>query len=152
MIIDSIDNAQKYFRVHPLFEKAFDYINSINLASVTPGIYPIDGDNIRAIFSGNKGMTAVESIQEFECHNQHIDIQFCIKGKERFGWKPRTSCTAPKGEYDPAKDVLLYADEPTTYFELTDGQFVILFPEDVHAPMIAVDEEIIKKMVIKVKV
>ena len=148
MIIDSIDNAQKYFRVNPLFEKAFAYINSRNLASVTPGIYPIDGDNIRAIFSGNKGMTAVESIQEFECHNQHIDIQFCIKGKERFGWKPRTSCIAPKGEYDPEKDVLLYADEPTTYFELTDGQFVILFPEDVHAPMIAVDEEIIKKMVI----
>lgn len=152
MIIDSIDNAQKYFTVHPLFEKAFACINSMDLASVALGIYPIDGDNIRAIFSGNKGMTAAESINEFECHNQHIDIQFCIKGKERFGWKPRTSCIAPKGEYDPEKDVLLYADEPTTYFELTDGQFVILFLEDVHAPMIAVDDEIIKKMVIKVKV
>lgn len=152
MIIDSIDNAQKYFTVHPLFKKAFDYINRMDLASVAPGIYPFDGDNIRAIFSGNKGMTAAESTNEFECHNQHIDIHYCIKGKERFGWKPRSSCTAPKGEYDPEKDVLLYADEPTTYFELTDGQFVIFFPEDVHAPMIGVNEEIIKKMVIKVKV
>ena len=152
MIIDSIDNAQKYFAVHPLFEKAFAYINSVDLASVAPGIYPIDGDNIRAIFSSNKGMTAAESISEFECHNLHIDIQFCIKGKERFGWKPRTSCVAPKSEYDPEKDVLLYGDKPTTYFELTDGQFVILFPEDVHAPMIAVDDDIIQKLVIKVKV
>ncbi len=152
MIIDSINNAQKYFAVHPLFEKAFNFINSMDLASVAPGIYQIDGDNIRAIFSSNKGMRAVESIQEFECHHQHIDIQFCIKGKERFGWKPRTSCTAPKGEYDPEKDFMLYADEPTTYFELMDGQFVILFPEDVHAPMIAVDNDTIQKLVIKVKV
>lgn len=152
MIIDSLDNAQKYFTVHPLFEKAFAYITSADIAKVAPGIYQIDGDNIRAIFSNNKGMSAAESIQEFECHKQHIDIQLCIKGKERFGWRPRSSCVAPKGGYDPEKDVLFYADEPTTYFELTDGQFVILFPEDVHAPMIAVDDNTIQKLVIKVKV
>lgn len=151
MIIDSLDNAPKYFAVHPLFEKAFAYINGVNLATTAPGIYQIDGDNIRAIFSNNKGVTVAESIQEFECHNQHIDIQLCIKGKERFGWKPRTSCKAPKGGYSFEKDVLLYDDKPDTYFELTDGQFVILFPEDVHAPMIAADENTIQKLVIKVK-
>lgn len=151
MIIDSLNNAPKYFVVHPLFEKAFAYINSINLAEVAPGIHKVDGDNIRAIFSNNKGVTAA-SIQEFECHNQHIDIQLCIKGKEQFGWKPRNSCTTPKGDYSFEKDVLLYADKPDTYFELTDGQFVILFPEDVHAPMIAADENTIQKLVIKVKI
>jgi beta-galactosidase beta subunit len=36
------------------------------------------------------------------------------------------------------------------YSELTNGQFVIFFPEDVHAPMIG-DAEI-KKLVIKVKI
>ena len=152
MIIDSIDNAQRYFTVHPLFEKAFAYINSADIANAAPGIYQIDGDNIRAIFSNNKGVTAAESIQEFECHQQHIDIQLCIKGKERFGWKPISSCVAAKGEYDPEKDVLFYDDEPSNYFELTDGQFVILFPEDVHAPMIAVDDSTIQKLVIKVTV
>ncbi|MBP8115537.1 MAG: YhcH/YjgK/YiaL family protein, partial [Chitinophagaceae bacterium] len=35
------------------------------------------------------------------------------------------------------------------YFQLTNGQFVIFFPEDVHAPMIG--EGDIKKLVIKVK-
>ncbi|MBC7508809.1 MAG: YhcH/YjgK/YiaL family protein [Ferruginibacter sp.] len=152
MIIDSIDNAQKYFTVHPLFEKAFAFINSVELANVAPGIYQIDRDNIIAIFSHNKGMSTVESINEFECHHQHIDIQLCIRGKERFGWKPSSSCVAPKGEYDPEKDVLFYGDEPGTYFELTDGQFVIFFPEDVHAPMIAVDDNKIQKLVIKVKI
>ena len=27
-------------------------------------------------------------------------------------------------------------DTPDTFFQLTDGQFAIFFPEDVHAPMI----------------
>jgi len=41
-------------------------------------------------------------------------------------------------------------DAPDMFFGLTDGQFVIFFPEDVHAPMIGEDE--IKKLVIKVKI
>jgi len=36
------------------------------------------------------------------------------------------------------------------YFQLTNHQFAIFFPEDVHAPMIG--EGQIKKMVIKVKI
>ena len=152
MIIDSLDNAPKYFDLHPLFEKAFAYINGTNLATTAPGIYQVDGDNIRAIFSNNKGVTVAASIQEFECHNQYIDIQLCIKGKEQFGWKPRTSCISPKCNYSFEKDVLLYEDKPDTYFELTDGQFVILFSEDVHAPMIKADENTIQKLVIKVKI
>jgi YhcH/YjgK/YiaL family protein len=38
------------------------------------------------------------------------------------------------------------------FFQLTNGQFVILFPEDVHAPMIAVNDKTIKKLVIKVRI
>ena len=51
MIIDSVDNAYKYYAVNPLFEKAFAYIGSADLAGVEPGKYDIDGDRIRAIFS-----------------------------------------------------------------------------------------------------
>ena len=43
-----------------------------------------------------------------------------------------------------------YSDAPGMYFQLTDNQFAIFFPEDVHAPMIGEGE--IKKMVIKVKI
>jgi beta-galactosidase beta subunit len=35
------------------------------------------------------------------------------------------------------------------HFTLNSGEFVIFYPEDVHAPMIGEDE--IKKMVIKVR-
>ena len=150
MIIDTIENAHKYFSVHPLFAPAFAYINSQDLDLVEPGKYEVDGDNLKAIYSNKEGMTAEESTAKFECHNAHIDIQVCINGKESMGWKPRQNCTLPKGEYNAEKDVLFFADAPEMFFQLGNRQFVILFPEDVHAPMIG--EGPIRKLVIKVKI
>jgi len=150
MIIDTLSNSEKYNCVHPLFAKAFEYIKSQNLASIEDGKSEIDGENLRAIVSNKKGMTAAESIAKFECHDKHIDIQLCIKGKEKFGWKPRGDCKEQRGEYNAEKDVVFYSDTPDMYFDLTDNQFAIFFPEDVHAPMIGESE--IKKMVIKVKI
>jgi YhcH/YjgK/YiaL family protein len=150
MIIDTIKNASKYFSVHPLFENAFEYITSTDLANTADGKYEVDGDNLKAIISNKNGMTAEESVSKFECHDKHIDIQLCIKGKETFGWKPRESCKKQNGEYNAEKDVVFYNDAPDMYFQLNDGQFVIFFPEDVHAPMIG--EGPIKKLVIKVKI
>jgi biofilm protein TabA len=149
MIIDTIQNASRYYPVHPLFEKAFAYINRTDLDKVEPGKYEIDGDNLRAIFSNKKGMTAAESVAKFECHNKFIDIQLGISGKETMAWKPRADCNTENGGYNSEKDVQLYSETPDTYFDLVGGQFVIFFPEDVHAPMIGTDE--IKKLVIKVK-
>lgn len=149
MIIDHLKNAARYENLHPHFAKAFEYINSQDLVSLEAGKFEIDGDNLRAIVSDKQGMTAAESIAKFECHNKHIDIQVCIRGKEQMGWKSRENCTLQKGEYNEDKDVVFYNDAPGTYFGLTDGQFVIFYPEDVHAPMIS--DGMVKKMVVKVK-
>jgi len=150
MIIDSLSNAKKYFCVHPLFAKAFEYIQSQNLEMIEPGTYDISGDQLKAIVSDKAGKTVEESTAKFECHDKHIDIQLCIKGKEKIGWKPRNTCSQQKAEYNPEKDVTFFKDAPDMYFQLTGGQFAIFFPDDVHAPMIGEGE--IKKMVIKVKV
>jgi YhcH/YjgK/YiaL family protein len=149
MIIDTLTNAEKYLCVHPLFAKAYEYIKSVNLSAIEEGNYEIS-DELRAIVSDKNGRSLSESIGKFECHNKHIDIQLCINGKEQIGWKPRECCIHKKDEYDVAKDVTFYEDEPDTYFYLTQNQFVIFFPEDVHAPMIG--DGMIKKMVIKVKI
>ena len=150
MIIDHLSNAKKYFCIHSLFAKAFEYICAQNLATIEAGKYDIDGDNLKAIASSKKGMTPEESAAKFECHDKHIDIQLCINGKEQIGWKPRDTCTQQKGDYNAEKDVVFYTDTPDMYFHLTNNQFAIFFPEDVHAPMIGEDE--IKKMVVKVKI
>lgn len=147
MIIDTLENSGKYSSVHPLFKKAFDFLNTIDLKNIEVGKYEI-GEGLNYVVVEKEGMTAEESIAKFECHNKNIDIQLCISGKEKLGWKPRATCKFMKGEYNPEKDVQFYQDAPDMYFELTDNQFAIFFPEDVHAPMIA--DTVIKKLIVKV--
>jgi biofilm protein TabA len=150
MIIDTLANAGKYHCVHSHFAQAFQYVASQDLNALEPGNYEIAGEDLKAVLMDKPGKTAAESLEKFECHDRHIDIQVLIQGNEQIGWKPRIDCRQPKGEYNPDKDVLFYNDEPDMYFQLKRGQFVILFPEDVHAPMIS--EGTIKKLVIKVKI
>ena len=149
MIVDTIQNASKYFSVHPLFARAFEFIDQTDLANAADGKSDIV-EGLKAIFSNKSGVAAEASVAKFECHNQHIDIQLCINGVETIGWKPREKCVAENGGYNPEKDVQLYNEQPDMYFQLTNGQFAIFFPEDVHAPMIGDGE--IKKLVIKVRI
>jgi biofilm protein TabA len=148
MIIDTLENAGKYTSLHPRFAQAFDYLKSIDLNTIEPGKFEIDGKDLHASVSAKEGVQTADS--KFEAHNSFIDIQVCISGKETMGWKPRAKCVDPKGEFNTEKDVIFYNDQPDMYFTLTDGQFVIFYPEDVHAPMIG--EGIIKKLVVKVKI
>jgi len=149
MIIDTLQNASKYFSAHPLFAQAFKYIHDTDLANAADGKGDI-AEGLKFIFSNSPGKTKEASLSKFECHNKNIDIQLCINGLETIGWKPREKCVTPNGDYNAEKDVQFYNDAPDTFFQLMDGQFAIFFPEDVHAPMIG--EGSIKKLVIKVKI
>ena len=150
MIIDSLSNIDRYVSLHPHFKKAFEYLCSQEIESIETGKYHLEGDDLTAIVSEGKGRTMEESRAKFECHNRFIDIQFCIRGIEKIGWKPREKCKKENGSYNSEKDVTYFRDTPDTFFQLTDNQFAIFFPQDVHAPMIG--NGIIKKVVVKVKV
>lgn len=149
MIIDSLENAEKYFSIHPLFQKAFEYLKGQDLNSLEDGTIAV-ADGIKVITSTKPGKTTAESLEKFECHNKNIDIQLCVSGKETIGWKPKSKCQKFKAEYNDEKDVTFYDESPDMYFQLTNNQFGIFFPEDVHAPMIG--EDVIKKVVVKVKI
>lgn len=148
MIIDTLANAHRYFSLHKNFEKGFDFLHSLELGSLHPEKYPIDGTDLHASVSIKEGTKAEDA--KFEAHNNYIDIQFCPEGSETLGWKPRAKCHEPLGEYNDAKDVIFFKDQPDMYFQLHAGQFAIFYPEDVHAPMIG--EGMIKKVVVKVKI
>ena len=149
MIIDTLANAPKYSSLHPLFAKAFDFINTNDIANLPDGVSEIS-EGLKLIVNTANGKTAEASLAKFECHDKNIDIQFCVKGLETIAWKPREKCFTPNGECNPEKDVRFFSDVPDMSFQLTDGQFAIFYPEDVHAPMIGEGE--IKKLVFKVKI
>ncbi|MCC9065524.1 YhcH/YjgK/YiaL family protein [Flavobacterium piscisymbiosum] len=149
MIVDSLQNAAKYFSLHPKFKEAFDYVNQNDISKLEEGAFEI-AEGLKVIVIVGEGATKEESIKGFECHDQNIDIQISIKGPETFAWKPREKCVSPNGEYSDERDVRFFHDKPDMFFELQEKQFAILFPTDVHAAMIG--EGTIKKIVIKVKI
>jgi biofilm protein TabA len=149
MIIDTLTNAVRYYGLHSNFKTAFEYLTSTNLATLENGVIEV-ADGVKVIVSQDQGKTVESTLKAFECHNKNIDIQVCIRGHETMGWKPRKDCGQVEVPYSDEKDYMFFSDKPDTYFSLTDGQFVIFFPEDVHAPMIG--EGLIKKLVVKVRI
>ncbi len=150
MVIDQVSQLAAYSALHPRFAVAIHFILNTDLNELAVGETQVDGNNIRAIIMEAEQDADALYNDGFECHNAHIDIQVCIKGRERVGWKSRSECVHPKDNYDSVRDVLFIDDEPTLFFELEAGMFGIYFPTDVHAPMIG--EGFIRKLVMKVLV
>jgi YhcH/YjgK/YiaL family protein len=149
MVVDTLNNAHKYYDLHPSFAKAFEFLNINDLVNLAEGVTETP-EGLKVIVNTAIGKTEELSLSKFECHDKNIDIQVCVKGLETYGWKPREKCVITNGDYNPDKDVRFFNDAPDMFFQLTNGQFAVFFPEDVHAPMIGEGE--IKKVVIKVKI
>jgi YhcH/YjgK/YiaL family protein len=149
MIIDTLKNAPKYFSLNPNFKAAFDFIAQNDIANLPDGMTTLS-PNLRVIVNTGQGNEAKDALEFFECHDLHIDIQVCVRGLETFAWKPREKASQPNGEYNIEKDVRFWLDQPDTFFQLTNNQFAILYPEDCHASMMGVGE--IKKLIFKVKI
>ena len=86
MIFSSIFQSTRYATLHPLFQRAFDYIRDTDLYALAPGRYNIFGDELIAIVEHVEGRT--REIARLECHREYIDIQLVLDGDETMGWKP----------------------------------------------------------------
>lgn len=147
MIIGSLNSTERLEGLNPHFRKVFEFLKSLDLQSLPVGRTDIDGDNAWLSVSEVQGKT--EAMAELETHDQYIDIQLPLEGKETFGWQSRSGLVQETGGYDAAKDIAFYADRAAVFFTLSYGQFCIFFPEDGHAPCIG--EGRIKKIVVKVR-
>ena len=145
MVIDNLKNMRDYESLHPLFGRAFDYIEQTNLNALEPGkIVLIENElivNVNQIPPKNKEEAKLET------HNEYIDIQVPISGVEVMGYTQRTDL--PQAEYDVAIDMALYDGAATDYITVKPGMFTLFFPEDGHAP--GITPVGLKKIIIKVK-
>lgn len=148
MILDILDNADRYKTLHKGFAKAFEFLKRTDLATLTEGRYDIDGDTIFAIVAKDQGRE--KDAAQLEIHNKYIDIQMVLEGVDEMGWKARSTCTDMVDTYDPDNDIQFITDAPTSWATTETGHFTIFFPEDAHLPLIA--QGLIHKVVVKVAV
>ena len=98
MILDTLDNADRYNAMHPDFKRVFAFLRSPSLKAVEPGRMEIDGRRLYAIATQLPGKRPDEA--RLEAHRQYIDVHYLITGKRAWagrGWptagrrNPRTS-------------------------------------------------------------
>ncbi|MDH4266230.1 MAG: YhcH/YjgK/YiaL family protein [Deltaproteobacteria bacterium] len=148
MIIDGMKNASMYLGINKRLATAFHYLQNPDLAKLEPGKYEIEGTNVFALVQRYE--TKPREKGRWEAHRRHIDIQYILEGEELFGYSTLENCQA--GEYDELKDFLSLAGEGD-FFVVRAGTFVILAPQDVHMPGIALSSpQPVKKVVVKVSV
>ena len=148
MILDSLKNSALYENVNPRMKKALELIASTDWTTMETGIHELDGKDIYVNVMERE--LKQKSDAKLEVHNEYIDIQVLVTGKEEaFGWSERKDLRMPQGEFNAEKDIQFFDDVPQTYYTLRPGQFTVLFPEDGHAPMVG--EGTMRKIIVKVR-
>lgn len=148
MIIDILENADRYTALHEDFVKAFAFLKRSDLPELAVDRYTIDGDLVFAMVAKDSGRGKSEA--RLEAHDRYIDIQMVLAGIDEMGWQSRSLCRLPAGPYDRDKDIRFFADPPAAWLPVVQGMFVIFFPEDAHLPLISAG--VVHKVVVKVAV
>lgn len=147
MILDTLRNKEQYYVLCPRFQKAFEWIESQDLATLPTGRHTVDGDDIFVNVSELELRPREKAA--LEVHNEYIDIQVVIKGAEEFGWTPRSEVKNQREAFDATKDIGFYTETPKMFYTVHEGEFCILMPEDAHAPMLGSGP--VKKLIVKVR-
>ena len=148
MIFDNILFAEKYYSIHKHFEAAFEFLSQ-DLSKLKNDRYNIVGTNeVYATISENT--LREKNNAPLESHKRYIDIQFLIRGDEKFGVSAINYCRIVRKQYNSDNDIAFWDDTPMSYVNLIPNDFVIFFPNDAHAPLIG--DGNVRKVVIKIEV
>ncbi len=146
MVIDKIENLEKYASLNPLFAQAIEFLKSTDLNAHEIGKVNLQGDDLVVNFAQARPKTKEEA--KLETHNRFIDIQIPLDGVEVMGYTPRADLL--DAEYNAEKDITFYPGLAESYLTIKPGMFAIFFPEDGHAPGVTPDG--VKKVIVKVLV
>lgn len=149
MIVDNIKNIDSYSFSNRNLIEAFEYIKSINFDSINYGRNEINGLELYAFIS--EYAPKLECEIPWEAHREYIDIQYIIEGQERIGYAKIDDFEVVE-KYNSVSDVILGNIEGN-FITMKSGDFMVLFPQDVHKPgVVSLKSFIVKKIVVKVKI
>jgi biofilm protein TabA len=152
MIVTGLNHIDHQVSMTPSLRKAFEFLRGRDMHVLPDGRVDIDGD---AVFAMVQRYTTVRTeAPKFECHRHYLDVQFIASGEEVIGWATSDTMTITEA-YDEKKDICFGTVKKGTWTPvvLQAGQVAVLWPEDAHAPKLAVDDPTqVMKIVIKVAV
>ena len=147
MILDTLQNVERYASLGEHFATACRFLKETDLSTLPLGAVEIDGKNVFANLADN---LLERTEPAYEAHEAYADIQVILRGQERMAW-------GDPAEYDPlpeGSDFRTCHDvQHPVEMVLQAGQFVIFLPHEPHAPGLTAGEPChCLKLVVKVKV
>ena len=133
MIFDRIENAKNYLGLNKGVDMLLRKMMEIDPQSYVPRREELDGKNVYAV--GKCYCTKQPEDAKMEAHRKYIDVMYMLEGSETIYVKDAQKLDNITQPYDADKDVILaQPDVNATAINLEAGSFVILFPQDAHAP------------------
>lgn len=148
VLYGTLKHLGSYQGIHPGVMRGLELLRDTDFAKLEDGRYEVDGDDLFFFIQSYGSKPANDTP---EAHRRYVDIQYLISGRERMGVAPLEDMEAVV-EARPEGDIWLHRG-PTDEILVTGDRFAVFWPEDAHAPGIAVDgPEPCRKCVVKVRV
>lgn len=150
MIIDTLDNAPRYYNLGERIATALKYLQDNDCTRLAAGTLAIQGEQIFALVQDKTTKPREQGV--WEAHRKHIDVQLVAAGVEEMGYANIQSLTV-KQPYDEQADYALFEGRGS-FVSVPAGSIVIFFPEDGHMPGLAADGQpaAVRKVIVKVAV
>ncbi len=147
MVADRLLNAHLYTGLGGGIAAALDLIRTQDFSALAVGKYEVKGPSLYYLVQSYTTRTVEQSA--WEAHNNYLDVQYLVKGRERIGWAPRSSLKSIRA-YDATTDAELLSGNGD-FLTAESGTFLLLWPEDAHMPGIAAGApSTVLKVVVKV--
>jgi len=148
MVSDHIKYASEYFNLSAGIRAALEYLQRTDLASLGAGRHDIDGDRVFVLVSEYETRLPADAF--WEAHRRHVDVQCVQSGSERIAYGDIARFELEP--YDQERDLVVARGTSERFVEVGAGEFVILFPHDVHMPgLTAQAVRAVRKAVVKVR-
>jgi len=149
MIFDKVENFALYKGCHAEFEQVEEFLKHVS-EKTKPGRYELKNGvyaNVDLVNTRYEG--------PLEAHKEYIDVQVGIVGEEIIEYANMSGLEIYKEDISsPDKDLYFYNCPSKTSFVIDNAHFAIFFPEDLHKPLLVVNNKMseIKKIVFKIPV
>lgn len=132
MIMDKLENAEKYYGVNPNLEYALRYLKEHKDELLEHPLGPeklTDKVSIKYL-----SYNTVVGSRKWESHEIYTDVQYMLKGNERIGFNPAEHMVSAVKQ--AGKDQILH-DGNGDRIRVPEGYFIVLFPGEAHMSKLA---------------
>lgn len=150
MIFGNMDHVEEFPYLEKGIKECFEYAKTHDLASFEKGSHEIDGD--RLFVNIVEYTTTTPEERFWEAHKKYLDVHVMLRGTEQIDLNFIQNMKL--NEFVEKDDFLPMDGNKNSSVVLTDGDFLICYPNDGHrtAGQAGDKPETIKKAIFKVRI